>query len=179
MAKRSNLVLLLGAPLAALSAALLLSLSVLPAAEAAQQLPWQASTGDASAPAVRYQYPEQVSAEAAKPTVVELHFRIRDGLHINSHEPREKSLIRTELIVAEPPGVSVSAVDFPPGADYALKAFPNQKLSVYTGELVLRVHLTATRGDHLVQAALRYQACDTDSCYPPKKAPVALDVVAR
>jgi hypothetical protein len=45
--------------------------------------------------------------------------------------------------------------------------------------VVLRAHLTAARGEHLVQAALRYQACDTDSCYPPKSAPVALDIVAK
>ncbi len=139
---------------------------------------WQAG-GDKTAAAVMYEYPEQVTVAAGKPAVVELHFRVRDGLHINSHEPREKSLIRTELIVVEPPGVKVSGVDFPAGTDYALKSLPNEKLSVYTGEVVLRAHVTAARGEHLIEAALRYQACDTDSCYPPKKAPVAFDVIAK
>ena len=145
----------------------------------AQSFPWQKGTGDTEAPAVRYEYPEQVTVAAGKPETVELHFRIRDGLHINSHMPLQKSLIRTELIVMEPPGVKVAAVDFPAGSDYALKALPNEKLSVYTGEVVLQAHVTAQRGEHLVQAALRYQACDTNSCYPPKKAPVAVDIIAR
>ena len=148
----------------------------------AQQMPWQSSAADAAnrdAPAVRYLFPEQVTVAAGKASTVEMHFRIRDGLHINSHKPSQKSLIRTDLVVMEPAGVKVEAVDFPAGADYALKAFPNEKLSVYTGEVVLRAHLTASAGEHLLQGALRYQACDTDSCYPPKKVAVAVDVVAR
>jgi hypothetical protein len=30
-----------------------------------------------------------------------------------------------------------------------------------------------------VQAALRYQACDANSCYPPKTAPVAVSLIAK
>jgi hypothetical protein len=52
-------------------------------------------------------------------------------------------------------------------------------LSVYTGDFVLRAHVKAQAGEHLIQAALRYQACDATSCYPPRKAPVAVDVIAR
>jgi hypothetical protein len=145
---------------------------------AQDNMPWQ-SGGDKPAPAVRYEYPEQVSIAAAKPAVIELHFRVRDGLHINSHVPLEKSLIRTELIAIEPPGVKISAVDFPDGVPYALTSMPNEKLSVYTGEVVLRAHVTAQAGEHLLEAALRYQACDSNSCYPPKKLPVAVDIIAK
>ena len=44
---------------------------------------------------VSYLFPEQVSIPAQKSTTVDLHFRVADGLHINSHTPREKSLIAT------------------------------------------------------------------------------------
>ncbi len=141
----------------------------------AQALPWQAP-----AEPVVYTAPAQVTLAHGKPQMVDLHFRIRDGLHINSHTPHDKDLIRTELIVAEPAGLDVQAVDFPPGIDFASKAFPNEKLSVYTGELVLHMRVLATRtGEQRVQGALRYQACDADTCYPPKNAAVAVDVVAR
>ena len=145
---------------------------------AQEALPWQ-GTADKTPPAVSYQYPEQVTGAAGKPATIELHFKVRDGLHINSHNPLAKSLIRTEVVVVEPPGVSVTAVDFPEGTEYALKSLPREKLSVYTGEVVLRAHVVAKAGEHLVNAAIRYQACDTDSCYPPKKAPFALDIIAR
>lgn len=146
-------------------------------ASLAQTMPWQK---DIKRPQdVLYLFPEQVSVAAGKDAVVEMHFKVNPGMHINSHAPREKSLIATRLIVAEGPGVKVSAVDFPAGSDYALAALPNDKLSVYTGEFVLRAHIEATAGQHVLQAALRYQACDTNSCYPPREAPVAVDVIAR
>ena len=158
------------------------ALLLLPLGGAAQQqLPWQVRPqADAAAQPVQYEYPEQVQLAAGKPQVVQLHFRIREGLHINSHAPHDKSLIRTELIVAEPPGVDVQAVTFPDGAEYASKAFPGQKLSVYTGEVVLEARIVASKpGERMLPAALRYQACDADECFPPKKAPIALDLIVR
>jgi len=146
-----------------------------------QKLPWQTSAsmkpGDNQL--VHFLYPQQVTLAAGKPQTIELHFRINPGLHINSHDPRQKSLIRTELIVAEPAGVNVSAVDFPPGSDYAFPLDPQTKLSVYSGDFVLKMHLTAQKGNHLVQSELRYQACDTNTCFPPRNAPVAVDVIGQ
>lgn len=144
-----------------------------------QKLPWQTSDSATGTQQVRYLYPQQVTLEAGKPQVIEMHFRIASGLHINSHAPRQKSLIPTQLMVAEPEGVKIPAVDFPPGSDYAFPADPAQKLSVYSGEFVLKMHLAVQPGDHLVQAALRYQACDTNTCFPPRNAPFAVDVIAH
>jgi hypothetical protein len=128
---------------------------------------------------VTYLFPEQVTVPAQKSTAVDLHFRIADGLHINSHAPREKSLIPTSLAVVEQDGFKISAVDFPAGTDYAFAFDPKEKLSVYTGEFVLRAHIAAPPGEHLLQGALRYQACNSNSCYPPKTIPVAVDVIAK
>jgi hypothetical protein len=166
-----------------LSAALLL-LSL--GAAGAQQLPWQkgastqaAGPAEASAPVV-YEYPEQVSLSVGHVQDVDLHFRIRPGLHINSHKPTDDSFIRTELIVQEPPGIDVETVTFPDGQPYATKAFPGHTLSVYTGEVVLHARILARKpGEQMLNAALRYQACDIDLCFPPKKADVALDLIAR
>ena len=147
----------------------------------AQKLPWQtsASMKPADNQLVHYLYPQQVTLPAGKPQTIELHFRINPGLHINSHQPRQKSLIKTELIAAEPNGVKISAVDFPPGSSYAFPADPQEKLSVYSGDFVLKMHLTSQKGNHLVQGALRYQACDTNTCFPPRNLPVAVDVIGQ
>ncbi len=146
----------------------------------AQKLPWQSSSFETKkSQAVQYLFPEQVSVAAGKDFVIDLHFKVNAGMHINSHTPREKSLIATRLIVAEIPGMKIGPVEFPAGADYALAAMPNDKLSVYTGEFIVRAHIQATAGQHMFEGALRYQACDTNSCYPPREAPVAVDVIAR
>lgn len=144
---------------------------------AAQKLPWETNDGQSNAKQfVKFVYPEQVSVAANNDSVVELHFTVNPGLHINSHTPREKSFIPTQLIVAEPPGITVGPVDFPAGADFTSAG---ENLSVYTGEFVVRAHVKAKPGEHLVQAALHYQACDALACYPPRNAPVAVDVVAH
>ncbi len=128
---------------------------------------------------VTYLFPEQVSITAQKPNTVDLHFHVADGLHINSHTPREKSLIPTNLAVAETSGLKVTGVDFPAGVDYAFAFEPSEKLSVYTGDFTLKAHMTAPPGNYLLQGVLRYQACDSRSCYPPKTIPVAVSVIAK
>ncbi len=151
----------------------------------AQQLhlPWQTGSqgGDTPQQSVEFMYPLQLQVQAGKPTEVALHFRVLPGLHINSHVPSDKSYIPTTLIVPTGASVKVASVEFPAGEPFAFQAFPNDKLSVYTGEFTVHVKLTAVRGDHLLNAALRYQACDatTNSCYPPRKAPVAVDVIGK
>ncbi len=146
----------------------------------AQKLPWDTSSGPGGGTQlVHFLYPQQVTLPAGKAATVEMHFRINPGLHINSHTPLQKSLIRTELIEAEPQGVTIATVDFPAGSDYAFPADPSQKLSVYSGEFVLRMHLKVQHGDHLLAGQLRYQACDDHTCFPPRKLPVPLDVIGK
>ena len=129
--------------------------------------------------AVQFLYPEKVTVPARHAAEVDLHFRVADGLHINSHTPLDKFLIPARLVVIESEGLNVTAVDFPPGVDYALRLSPRDKLSVYTGEFVLQAHLTARPGEHLLQGMLRYQACDNNTCMPPHSIPVAVTVIAQ
>lgn len=161
-------------------AALIVSVIGIASIATAQRLPWQTANAVNKRPQdVQYLFPEQVSITAGKDSVVDLHFKVNAGMHINSHTPREKWLIATRLIVGEVPGMTVGAVEFPAGSDYTLAAMPNDKLSVYTGEFVVRTHIQASAGQHMFEGALRYQACDTNSCYPPREAPIAVDVIAR
>jgi Disulphide bond corrector protein DsbC len=134
--------------------------------------------GDAAA-AVQFLYPETVNIPARSAAQIDLHFRVADGLHINSHAPTDKSLIPARLAVVEVQGLNVTAVDFPPGTEYAPLFAPREKLSVYTGEFILHAHLTAQPGEHLLEGALRYQACDANSCMPPHTIPVSVTVVAQ
>jgi hypothetical protein len=162
-------------------AVLLAALALCAVVAVAQALPWQSSDnpGGPNQQLVHFLYPQQANVQAGTAQTIDLHFRIANGLHINSHTPRQKSLIRTELIAVEPPGVKIAAVDFPGGSDFAFPADPSQKLSIYSGEFVLKMHVNAQPGNHLIQAALRYQACDSSTCFPPRNAPVAVDVIAH
>lgn len=159
------------------AAALALCTALFAAAAArSQHMPWQ--TSKTSDPVV-FLYPLQLSVPAGKPTPIDLHFRVANGLHINSHTPTSKTFIRTELILPNDPHAKLSAVQFPKGSQYAMPAFPQDKLSVYTGDFTIQAKVTAARGNHMLEAKLRYQACATNSCYPPRTIPVSIDVIGK
>jgi hypothetical protein len=160
--------------------------AVLPLALAVASLSAQAPFGDlssrpaaAKAPAVTYLFPEQVTIAADKPSSIDLHFKVADGLHVNSHTPLMVELIPTTLELPKTSGVRLAKADFPPGKDFGLAINPREKLSVYTGEFTVRTELIAAKGNHLVQAILHYQACNNESCMPPHSIPVAIDVIAK
>jgi DsbC/DsbD-like thiol-disulfide interchange protein len=70
--------------------------------------------------AVEYLFPEQVTVPAGKPSPVALHFRIRQGLHINSHTPRDSYLIPTIFSIPEESGVRLDSASYPAGAEFTL-----------------------------------------------------------
>lgn len=129
--------------------------------------------------AVEYLFPEQVAVPAGKPSPIEMHFRVAPGLHINSHAPHDPYLIATTLQVPASSGVRLIGAIFPEGKDFTLPADRNTHLSVYTGDFTILARVRARRGNHLVQARLRYQACDDNRCMPPKTITVAIDVIAK
>lgn len=129
--------------------------------------------------AVDFLYPEQVSISAGKPSPVALHFRIKENLHINSHKPREQYLIPTVFSIPDSSGVRLTGASYPPGTDFTLPVDPSEKLLVYSGEFTIDAKIVATPGDHLVEAKLRYQACDQNACMPPKTITVPIDVVGK
>ena len=136
--------------------------------------------GDLSAPAskpvgyVVYDAEPQ-AVKAGKASVIELRFKVRDGYHVNSHTPKSDLLIPTAMKLDAAEGVKASDVVYPAGTAYSFSFEPKEKLDVYTGTFVLKVPVVAGAGEHTLQGALHYQACDTAACYPPKT--LALQVV--
>lgn len=164
-----------------LCSALAAAALVLAAAAAPAQFPVSSSQNQSVARnnAVQYLYPEQITVTAGKPTAVEMHFRVSHGLHINSHTPHDSYLIPTVLSVPADSGVRLLNATYPPGTDFTLPIDPKTKLSVYTGDFTIFTRVVAQRGDHLVQAKLRYQACDNNACMPPRTITVAIDVIGK
>jgi hypothetical protein len=134
--------------------------------------------------AVQYLFPEQVSVPAGWATTVTLHFRVAQGLHINSHTPSDEFLIPTDFSIPDgvgpdDVGVRLGAAIYQPGTIISPAFDPKTKLSVYTGEFVIQARIVATPGNHLVQGKLHYQACDQNQCMPPKTITVPIDVIGK
>lgn len=140
---------------------------------------WQTSGKATKIEAVQYLYPEQVSLPAGKAAAVALHFRVAQGLHINSHTPSDDYLIPTTFSIPAGAGARLESASYPAGTTMALPADPKTRLNVYTGDFTIQTRLVAEAGNHLVQARLRYQACDQSQCMPPRTIPVAIDVIGK
>jgi hypothetical protein len=123
---------------------------------------------------------QPATVEAGKPSDVEFYFRIADGLHINSHAPSFSEMIPTTLSLQPAPDVKLGKMQYPAGTRYAFNFAPNEKLSVYTGDFVVKVSVTAAHaGRYTLNGLLNYQACDNLQCYPVKTLPVSLMVTAK
>jgi DsbC/DsbD-like thiol-disulfide interchange protein len=160
--------------------ALMGTLLVLPGAGALQ--PQQ--IGDLSQPAPKAKSyivyaaePQEVSA--GKRSVLELHFRVVDGFHVNSHTPKSELLIPTQITLQPVAGVKAEAVEYPTGTLFSFSFDPSEKLDVYSGPFTMKLPVVAERGTHTVVGTLRYQACDHAACYPPKNLPVQILFTAK
>jgi hypothetical protein len=122
---------------------------------------------------------EQQTAVAGKQSVLELNFRVLDGLHVNSHTPKSELLIPTSLTLDAAPGVQVGKAMYPAGSSYSFSASPNEKLDVYSGAFTVKVPVTAQAGTRMLAGRLRYQACDHEACYPPRTLPVEVAIAVK
>ena len=143
-----------------------------------------AQQGTLTSPAVKAkQYviftTEEQTVKTGKKSVIELHFKVSDGYHVNSHTPKSELLIPTNLTLKPATGITASPTEYPAGTAYSFSFEPGEKLDVYTGAFTVKIPVVADAGSHTVDGVLRYQACDNAACYPPKSLPVEFIVNAK
>jgi hypothetical protein len=122
---------------------------------------------------------EPQSVPAGKRATVELHFKVVDGYHVNSHTPKSDFLIPTALKAQPVAGVTISEPEYSTGQEYAFSFSPKEKLDVYSGSFAIKVPVVAQAGEHTIAATLHYQACDHAACYPPKSLPLQVLFTAK
>jgi hypothetical protein len=120
-----------------------------------------------------------IEVQAGKTQTVELRFRVDPGFHINSHDPKDETLIPTVLLVDSADGVQAGDAVYPVGVPFHLSAGAGETLDVYQGEFRVTLRLTARKGASSLIGGLRYQACDHASCFPPRTLPVRVAVNGR
>lgn len=117
---------------------------------------------------------------AGKAADTKLAFHILPGFHVNSARPRSSLLIATGLQFTPPASVSLSKITYPPGKDFTFEFAPKDPVNVYSGDFDVNVQVrtanSLTPGTYQVPGELKYQACDEQGCYPPKKLPVAVEL---
>ncbi|MCU1308927.1 MAG: hypothetical protein JWO20_52 [Candidatus Angelobacter sp.] len=121
-----------------------------------------------------------VTLAPGKPGKLEIRFRVNSGYHINSNKPHSELLIPTTVQFAPSDKITVGKISYPAGEEFALKFSPTEKLDVYTGDVLVTAPVTAAKGlapgNYTLKAELRYQACNDNSCFPPKTVPMEVAV---
>jgi len=107
-------------------------------------------------------------------------FHVVDPYHVNSSQPLAEELIPTQLHFSLPAEVAIGKLQYPAGKVMSFPFDPSTKLSVYSGDFVVNGLVIApgqaSTGTYTIHGELKYQACDNNSCYPPKKLPFTFNV---
>lgn len=129
---------------------------------------------------VEFEPMNTVAVVPGKSSPVQFTFHIKSGYHINSSKPSTPELIPTSLGFTPPPDLVIAKVQYPEAQLIAFPFDPTQKLSVYSGDVVVKAVIipqsNAPKGTYTVHGEFKYQACDNNACYPPKKLPVQFDL---
>jgi thioredoxin:protein disulfide reductase len=140
-----------------------------------QRLPAQSSQVLGVAP------PRTMAAKRGTVAEARLAVELRSGYHVNSDTPSEEYLIPLRLTWSAAP-LEAAGVTYPK-AKMEKYDFADKPLSVFSGdfEIVARfkVPASAAPGPAIVVGKLRYQACTSSMCLPPKTVEVRLPVDVR
>jgi len=97
---------------------------------------------------------------------------VQAGYHINDNAPLDEFMIPTSLVLEDNPDFEIVEVYYPKGRRASF-AFSETELVVYDGKVLLGILLKAkdglAPGARAFKAVLGYQACDDESCLPPKE----------
>jgi Disulphide bond corrector protein DsbC len=98
--------------------------------------------------------------------------KVRAGYHINDNAPMDEFMIPTALVFDGNPDLEIVEILYPRGRR-ARFSYSEAELVVYEGEVVLGALVKAkagcASGPHALKGALSYQACNEESCLPPKE----------
>jgi hypothetical protein len=111
---------------------------------------------------------------------VQFAFHVQNPYHINSNHPLTEELIPTQLRFSLPGEVAFGKLQYPAGQMMSFPFDPSTKLSVYSGDFVIKGIVLApgqaSSGTYTIHGELKYQACDNNACYPPKNLPFTFNV---
>lgn len=106
---------------------------------------------------------------------------IPEDLHVNSNSPNSKYAIPTSMKLTAQ-GVRLGTVSYPKGKTKKF-SFSDTPINVYEGKVEFGFNVTVPasfKGNSIeIKAAVRYQACNDEVCFPPRTKEVILTARVR
>ncbi len=104
---------------------------------------------------------------------------VRDGWHINSHEPLDKFLIPSRLEITAPEGIVVLGVLYPEPSFEKLEV-SDSKMSLFHGVVIfgaeIRIEKNTLPGEYEIKGVLEYQGCNNLTCLEPGTAGASITI---
>jgi len=116
-------------------------------------------------------FSSRTSIAAGEEFEIAVHLFIDNDWHINSSAPLQKMTIPTEVSIGDSP-FSIAMLEYPRGDLKSFAFSPGERLSVYGGDvwirLLLKVNAAADDGSLVVPLSARSQACNDRYCLAPE-----------
>jgi len=126
--------------------------------------------------------PQKLEARRGTSVEAKIAVSVQPGFHVNSNTPSDDYLIPLKLKWEPGGALEPGAVIFPK-PQMEKYEFSEKPLSVFTGDFSLvarfKVPANASQGPGIMLGKLRYQACNSNSCFPPKTVDVRLSYQVR
>ena len=133
---------------------------------------WAQSSGASHLTA---EVPQKLVVKRGASADVKIAVSVEPNFHVNSNTPNDAYLIPLKLTWAPGGALEPGNVTFPK-PQMEKYEFSDKPLSVFTGDFDLTVKFKAPadapQGPGIMLGKLRYQACNNNSCFPPKTAEV-------
>jgi len=125
---------------------------------------------------------EEVKLDAGGTAEATITLDIAQGYHVHSNPAADKFYIATEVKAEPREGLTPGTPIYPKPVTHKFE-FSDKPLTVYEGraliKLPLRADKTATKGQHTLNANIRVQPCNDQTCLPPRGINAAIPVVVN
>jgi hypothetical protein len=132
------------------------------------------------AQAVSFSLAKPVEIKAGGQFEAEINIKVLDPYHVNSNPPSEKGFIPLEINLENGGGITIGKPVYPKGELKKFTFSADKPLSVYTGEVLVRLPLkvdkTVAAGQQQLIGKLKFQPCDDEVCYRPQTLEMTLPV---
>ncbi len=101
---------------------------------------------------------------------ISVRIKIKNGWHVNSHQPLQKVLIPTAITLGKQKGWCLEQVDYP-APIFKKVAFYEKPLALFENRLDLTLqvrHCQMTKDLKRLPVNIKIQACSEKQCLPPE-----------
>jgi uncharacterized protein len=109
-----------------------------------------------------------------------LSFKVQNGYHVQANPASEEYLIPTTVSLEKADGIVPQTPIYPKPVSFKLQG-SDKEIKTYENENTITIPLQADEstipGEKILKGTIRYQGCDSTTCFPPKTIPFEAKII--